>query len=107
MNGDIIIETKGDSTYMAAAATTRTDVWTLDVPEDAQFVNGFIYVSYNWDKSGQTVPPFTATFNGVAVTPVATYRDQSNMGNYGKYGYGLIVYDVAKRRKHFRIGKRV
>ena len=84
VNGDIIIETKGDSTYMAAAATTRTDVWTLDVPEDAQFVNGFIYVSYNWDKSGQTVPPFTATFNGVAVTPVATYRDQSNMGNYGK-----------------------
>ena len=95
VNGDIIIETKGDSTYMAAAATTRTDVWTLDVPEDAQFVNGFIYVSYNWDKSGQTVPPFTATFNGVAVTPVATYRDQSNMGNYGKYGYGLIVYDVS------------
>ena len=95
VNGDIIIETKGDSTYMNAAATTRTDVWTLDVPEDAQFVNGFIYVSYNWDKSGQTVPPFTATFNGVAVTPVATYRDQSNMGNYGKYGYGLIVYDVS------------
>ena len=95
VNGDIIIETKGDSTYMAAAATTRTDVWTLDVPEDAQFVNGFIYVSYNWDKSGQTVPPFTAIFNGVAVTPVATYRDQSNMGNYGKYGYGLIVYDVS------------
>ena len=95
VNGDIIIETKGDSTYMNAAATTRTDVWTLDVPEDAQFVNGFIYVSYNWDKSGQTVPPFTAIFNGVAVTPVATYRDQSNMGNYGKYGYGLIVYDVS------------
>ena len=95
VNGDIIIETKGDSTYMNAAATNRTDVWNLDVPDDAQFVNGFIYVSYNWDKSGQTVPPFTATFNGVAVTPVATYRDQSNMGNYGKYGYGLIVYDVS------------
>ena len=95
VNGDIIIETKGDSTYMNAAATNRTDVWNLDVPDDAQFVNGFIYVSYNWDKSGQTVPPFTAIFNGVAVTPVATYRDQSNMGNYGKYGYGLIVYDVS------------
>ena len=95
VNGDIIIDTKTDSTYMGATATNRTDVWNLDVPEDAQFVNGFIYVSYNWDKSGQTVPPFTATFNGVAVTPVATYRDQSNMGNYGKYGYGLIVYDVS------------
>jgi hypothetical protein len=95
VNGDIIIDTKGDSTYMGATATNRTDVWTLDVPDDAQFVNGFIYVSYNWDKTGQTVPPFTATFNGVAVTPVATYRDQSNMGSYGKYGYGLIVYDVS------------
>ena len=95
VNGDIIIDTKGDSTYMGATATNRTDVWTLDVPDDAQFVNGFIYVSYNWDKTGQTVPPFTATFNGVAVTPVATYRDQSNMGTYGKYGYGLIVYDVS------------
>ena len=95
VNGDIIIDTKTDSTYMGATATNRTDVWNLDVPDDAQFVNGFIYVSYNWDKSGQTVPPFTAIFNGVAVTPVATYRDQSNMGNYGKYGYGLIVYDVS------------
>ncbi|MCQ2961267.1 MAG: DUF3344 domain-containing protein [archaeon] len=95
VNGDVIIGTQGDSTYMGATATNRTDVWTLDVPEDAQFVNGFIYVSYNWDKTGQTVPPFTATFNGVAVTPVATYRDQSNMGSYGKYGYGLIVYDVS------------
>ncbi|MBO7519063.1 MAG: DUF3344 domain-containing protein [Methanobrevibacter sp.] len=95
VNGDVIIDTQGDSTYMGATATNRTDVWTLDVPEDAQFVNGFIYVSYNWDKTGQTVPPFTATFNGVAVTPVATYRDQSNMGSYGKYGYGLIVYDVS------------
>ena len=95
VNGGIVIDTKDDSTYLSATTTGRTDVWTLDVPEDAKFVNGFVYVAYNWDKTQGTLPVWTTTFNGVAITPVATYRDQSNMGTYGKYGYGLVVYDVS------------
>ena len=87
VNGGIIIDTKGDSTYSASAATNRTDVWTLEVPDDAQFVSGFVYVAYNWDKTQGNLPVWTTTFNNVAVTPVASYRDQSNMGSYGKYGY--------------------
>ena len=95
VNGDVIIDTQATSTYSASADTNRTDVWTLDVPEGAQFVNGFVYVAYNWDKTQGTIPVWTTTFNNVAITPVASYRDQSNMGTYGKYGYGLVVYDVS------------
>ena len=94
VNGDIIIDTKGDSTYLASNTTGRTDVWNINVPDDANFVNGFVYVAYNWDKTQANMPVWTTTFNGAAITPVASYRDQSNMGTYGKYGYGLIVYDV-------------
>ena len=93
INGDVIIETQGDSTYLASNTTGRTDVWNIDVPEDANIVNGFVYVAYNWDKT-QANAVWTTTFNGNAITPVASYRDQSNMGTYGRYGYGLIVYDV-------------
>jgi hypothetical protein len=95
VNGGIIIDTQAAGTYSASASTERTDVWTIDVPDDAVFVNGFVYVSYNWDKTNGNIPVWTTTFNGVAVSPVASYRDQSNMGTYGKYGYGLVVYDVS------------
>ena len=37
---------------------------------------------------------FNVTFNGAAIVPVAWYRDQSNLGGYGMYGYGVLVYDV-------------
>ena len=42
------------------------------------------------------MPIWNVSFNGVSVSPVAHYRDQSNMGTYGKYGYGLVVYDVGE-----------
>ena len=95
VNGGVILDVLNDSTYLGATATNRTDVWTIDVPDDAVFVNGFIYVAYNWDKVAREIPVWNTTFNGVEVTPVAYYRDQSNMGTYGKYGYGLVVYDVS------------
>ena len=94
VNGGVIIDTQDVSTYIAAPSTERTDVWNIVVPDDAQFVNGFVYVAYNWDKTQGNMPVWTTTFNGVSVTPVAHYRDQSNMGTYGKNGYGLVVYDV-------------
>jgi hypothetical protein len=109
VNGDIIIDTKGDSTYLASNTTGRTDVWNINVPDDANFVNGFVYVAYNWDKTQANMPVWTTTFNDAEIAPVASYRDQSNMGTYGKYGYGLIVYDVSSLIKNgentFVLGK--
>ena len=95
VNGGVIIETLGDSTYLGTKTTNRTDVWTVDVDADAVFTNAYVYVAYNWDKTNGTIPVWTTTFNGVSVAPVASYRDQSNLGTYGKYGYGLVVYDVS------------
>ena len=93
VNGGVIIDTMNDSTYLGAKTTNRTDVWNINL-DDAQFVNAFVYLAYNWDKTAGTMPVLNTTFNGVAVAPVASYRDQSNMGTYGKYGYGLLIYDV-------------
>ena len=95
ITGKMEAETLSDSTYMSAAKTNRSDVWEITIGENSQFVNALIYVAYNWDKSGASGPVFNTTFNGVSVSPKAHYRDQSNLGTYGKYGYGLFVYDVS------------
>ena len=95
VSGDIVISALDDSTYMSAAATNRTDVWTVELGNSSTLEKAFVYVAYNWDKTGANGPVFNVTFNGNAITPKASYRDQSNLGNYGKYGYGLFVYDVS------------
>ena len=96
VNGGIIIDTKEYTTYLGGASTGRTDVWTLDLPEGASIVNGFLYVAYNWDKTQGTMPVWTTSFNGASITPVAHYRDCSNLGgSSARYGYGLFVYDVS------------
>ena len=95
ITGKMEAETLSDSTYMSAAKTNRSDVWEITIGENSQFVNALIYVAYNWDKSGASGPVFNTTFNGVSVSPKAHYRDQSNLGTYGKYGYGLFAYDVS------------
>ncbi|ADC47898.1 adhesin-like protein [Methanobrevibacter ruminantium M1] len=96
VNGGVIIDTLDDSTYLGAKTTGRTDVWKVEIPKDGKIVDGFVYVSYNWDKTNGSMPIWNVSFNGVSVSPVAHYRDQSNMGTYGKYGYGLVVYDVGE-----------
>ena len=30
--------------------------------------------------------------NGYEIVPIGWYRDQGNLGNYGQYGYGVMVY---------------
>lgn len=95
VSGGLVSDIQDVSTYMSAATTNRTDVWTINLDNGSSLANAFIYVAYNWDKSGATGPVFNATFNGNNITPKAHYRDQSNLGNYGKYGYGLFVYDVS------------
>ena len=106
-NGGIIIDTK--ETYSSGGTPGRTDIWVLDLPADASLINGFIYVAYNWDKTNGTIPEWNCTFNEANITPVASYRDQSNLGKYGKYGYGLVVFDVsnliANGENTFSLGK--
>lgn len=95
ITGMMEVLVKDDSTYMSAAITNRSDVWEIKLDENSKFANALVYVAYNWDKSGVAGPVFNTTFNGVSVAPKAHYRDQSNLGTYGKYGYGLFLYDVS------------
>ena len=97
INGDIVIDIKDVSTYLGTSAMNREDVWTINLDSKSNIVKGFIYVPYNWCKPNLVTEDknmINATFNGVKVTPVAFYRDQGNLGSYGRYGYGVLVYDV-------------
>ena len=93
ITGDVIILTQDDSKY---AGTKVTNVNYIFDVNSSDISGGLLYVAYNWDKiAGGDFNGWNITFNSQAVTPIANYRDQSNLGTYGKYGYGLIVYDVA------------
>ena len=95
ITGDVIVLNTED--YSAAGATSRNDTYNVDL--DGGVVNtALLYVSYNWDKIvGDDYNTWNTTFNGVAIAPIATYRDQSNLGGlYSKYGYGLVVYNVTE-----------
>ena len=97
INGDIVIDIKDVGTYLGTGVMNRNDVWTVNLDSKSSFVKSFIYVPYNWfnpNLVSEDINMFNATFNGVKVVPVAMYRDQGNLGNYGRYGYGLLVYDV-------------
>ena len=97
INGDIVIDIKDVSSYLGASAMNREDVWIINLDSKSNIVKGFVYVPYNWCNPNLVIEDenmVNATFNGVKVTPVAFYRDQGNLGNYGRYGYGVLVYDV-------------
>ena len=92
ITGDVVILTQDVSAYAGTGVTSRES--TFDVSAD-DVSEALLYVSYNWDKiASGDFNTWNITFNGVAIAPVASYRDQSNLGNYGKYGYGLVVYNV-------------
>ena len=97
INGDIVIDIKDVESYLGSSAMNRTDVWNISLDSKSSIVKSFIYVPYNWLNPTlltEDINMFNATFNGVKVTPIAIYRDQGNLGNYGKYGYGVLVYDI-------------
>lgn len=94
VSGGFEFEVLDDKTYMSSGSTNRTDVITVELPKDSSFEKAFAYIAYNWDKSGVAGPVFNVTFNGKDIVPKSQYRDQSNLGSSGKYGYGLFVYDV-------------
>ncbi len=102
INGDIVIDIKDVSTYLGASAMTRTDVWNVNMDAKSSIVKSFIYIPYNWFNANtytEDTTMFNITFNGANIAPVAWYRDQGNLGNYGKYGYGVLVYDVTDLTK--------
>ena len=91
--GDIVIDIKNESSYASGAAGVN-EIWTVGHDNIAK---AYVYVPYNWFNGKLYVENetmFNVAFNGVNITPVAYYRDQANMGNYGKYGYGILIYDV-------------
>ena len=92
VTGDVIV--LNTSEYSAGSATNRTDVYDVDLA-DGTVGEALLYVPYNWDKvAAGDFNTWNTIFNGKTIAPVASYRDQSNLGIYGQYGYGLLVYDV-------------
>ena len=92
VTGDVIV--LNSTEYSAGSATNRTDVYDVDLA-DGKVGKALLYVPYNWDKViDGDFNTWNTTFNGKTIVPVASYRDQSNLGIYGTYGYGLVVYNV-------------
>ncbi|WP_400253891.1 DUF3344 domain-containing protein [Methanobrevibacter smithii] len=91
ITGDVIILNKDDSSYLGSKSTNGSDTWNIDFKGELK--EGLLYVSYNWNKKAD-VSDWIVTFNNKIITPIAHYRDQSNLGAYGKHGYGLAVYNV-------------
>ncbi|WP_406533870.1 DUF3344 domain-containing protein [Methanobrevibacter sp.] len=106
ITGDIKIDTKDEDTYLERTDLTRTDVWSVTLPGNSDLVKAYIYVPYNYfipnyhllinDSVPEDKNMFNVTFNGKKIDNdnIKFYRDQSNLGNYAEYGYGLLVYDV-------------
>lgn len=91
ISGDVIILNKDDSSYLGSKSTNGSDTWNIDFKGELK--EGLLYVSYNWNKQAD-VSDWIVTFNNKIITPIVHYRDQSNLGAYGKHGYGLAVYNV-------------
>jgi hypothetical protein len=98
ITGDILIQIKEDGTYLELQDTSRIDYWEIELPDNSRITNSFLYISYNWDKTiGSEYPQLDLKFNGRNIENriVGKYKDQSNLGTGGKYGYGLLIYDVS------------
>ena len=98
VTGDFVIDVKDASSYLSASAMNRTDNWAIDLNSKSTITDAFVYVPYNWFNAKsytEGMDMFDVTFNGASVAPIAWYRDQSNLGNYGRYGYGVLIYNVS------------
>lgn len=97
VNGDIVVDVKDYSSYLSDFDTKRTDVWNVNLDSNSKVVKAFVYVpyaSFNVNFLQENASMFNVKFNDNAVDSIALYRDQSNLGQNGRYGYGLMVYDV-------------
>lgn len=92
--GEVKVMVQEAETFMNNNATSREDAFTVEF-KGGSVNKAFLYVAYNWDKvAAGDYNDWTTTFNGTTIAPIANYRDQMNLGTYGGYGYGLVVYDV-------------
>jgi hypothetical protein len=100
-NLTFVYSNQTDSSYKAATWANRSEKWTagdLPVPANATIETARLYFLYNWDKTPLGYPNVTASFNNnpIYLEDLADhhYTDQSNVGTYGNYKYGLYVIDV-------------
>ena len=92
--GDVQVLVKEYESYMSPSQTSRDEVFAIDM-DGGSVHKALLYVSYNWDKVDEgDFNSWTTTFNDNPIVPIASYRDCGNLGKYGRYGYGLVVYDV-------------
>ena len=100
ITGDIVIDVKDYTSYLDNYGTSRTDVWTVTLPANSNFVKSLIYVPYNYfnpnEGLNENLSMFSTKFNDVEITPIMLYRDQINFGREADYGYGVLVYDVSQ-----------
>ena len=99
INGDIIIDIQNYTTYLSANYLNRTDIWNINLAEGSSIVKSLVYIPYNWFNSylyAEDENMFNVTFNNERISPVALYRDQSNLGSSGQSGHGILVYDVSE-----------
>ncbi|WP_406533835.1 DUF3344 domain-containing protein [Methanobrevibacter sp.] len=90
--GEVIIV--NGNNYSSNMNTTLTDVLAVAL-DDGSVKEALLYVPYNWDKvAAGDFNSWDITFNGHVIAPISSYRDQTNLGTYGGYGYGLVVYNV-------------
>ena len=93
ISGDIIIINAPDASYMSSSSTNRSETFTIE--NNSSIAEALLYIPYNWDNvaSGDYLK-WIVTINNHAITPIAHYRDQGNLGGYGNRGYGLVVYNI-------------
>lgn len=100
INGDIIISTQDVSVYMDQFSRFRNETWNIETPDDAEIVKVLLYFKYNWDTS--FFPNgWNITFNGRDILNeyITHETDRGNLGGWGAYDYGLLVFDVTEYYK--------
>ncbi|WP_405267886.1 Ig-like domain repeat protein, partial [Methanobrevibacter sp.] len=95
INGDIIIATQDEEVYKDQFSRFRNETWNIKTPKNAEIVKVLLYFNYNWDTS--FFPDgWTLKFNNHNILNeyVSHETDRGNLGVWGAYDYGLLVFDV-------------
>ena len=73
----------------------RNETWNIETPQNAEIVKVLLYFNYNWDTS--FFPNgWKLTFNEREITGnyISHEIDRGNLGQWGAYNYGLLIFDV-------------
>ena len=95
INGDIIVSTQDVSVYEDQFSRFRNETWNIETPKGAEIVKVLLYFNYNWDTS--FFPDgWTLEFNNHNIIDeyISHEMDRGNLGIWGAYNYGLLVFDV-------------